>query len=137
MTCSCAPWPWTRTHTVSPSRVCGTEYCPPSNATIGVLPGTTLLTPNATVCGDAGIGCSAARSCASISAGARRVTRCVRALTCSQNASHAASSCAKLSYAGRRLVSLGTRSALAIFTLDSDPPLDAGSAGTHVWIVTP
>jgi hypothetical protein len=41
-----------------PQQVCGTEYCPPSKATIGVLPGTTLLTPNATVCGDAGIGCS-------------------------------------------------------------------------------
>jgi hypothetical protein len=27
--------------------------------------------------------------------------------------------------------------ALAIFTLDSDPPLDAGSAATQVWIVTP
>ena len=30
-----------------------------------------------------------------------------------------------------------TRSALAIFTLDSDPPLDAGSAGMQVWMVTP
>ncbi len=39
--------------------------------------------------------------------------------------------------AGSRFVSVGTRSALAIFTVDSDPPLDAGSAGTQVWTVTP
>ena len=91
----------------APSRVCGTEYWPPSKETIGVFAGTVRVTPNATVCGVAGIGCSRARSSASISAGARRVTRCTRALTCSQNASHAASSSAKPSYSGSRLVSLG------------------------------
>ena len=102
-----------------------------------MLAGTTLVTPNATVCGAAGSGCSRARSCSSISSGARRVTRWTRALTWSQNASHAASSSANEPYCCSRLVSLGTRSALAIFTLDSDPPLDAGSAGTQVWMVTP
>jgi hypothetical protein len=46
--------------------------------------------------GEAGTGCSRGRSSASISAEARRVTRCGRALTCSQNPAQAASSAAKL-----------------------------------------
>ena len=53
-TCSSAPTPWTRTHTVSPSSRCGTEYWPPSKVTIGVFAGTVRVTPNATVCGIAG-----------------------------------------------------------------------------------
>jgi hypothetical protein len=67
---------------------------------------------------------------------ARRVTRCARVLTFSQNSTHAASSSANEPYASRRLVSLGTRSALLIFTDDSVPPLDAGSAGTQVCTTT-
>jgi hypothetical protein len=39
-TCSSPPRPWTRTHTVAPSSVCGTEYWPDSNAPIGVFDGT-------------------------------------------------------------------------------------------------
>ena len=98
---------------------------------------TLRVTPSAAVNGAAGTGCSRARSSASISAGARRVTRCGRALTWSQNAAQAASSSAKLAYSGSRFASVGTRSALAIFTVDSDPPLDAGSYGTHVATVRP
>lgn len=137
MTCSSAPRPCTRPHTVWPSRPAGTEYCPPSKDTIGMLAGTVRVTPKATACGTAGIGCNRARSSASISSGARRVTRCSRALTWTQNASHAASSSPNEVYDSSRLVSLGTRSALAIFTLDSEPPFEAGSAGTQVWTVTP
>ncbi len=102
-----------------------------------MLAGTTLVTPNATVCAAVGIGCNRACSSASISTGARRVTRWTRTLTCAQNCSQAASRSAKQVYSSRRFVSFGTRSALAIFTDDSDPPLDAGSAGTQVWMVTP
>ena len=40
-------------------------------------------------------------------------------------------------YSPSRFVSFGTRSALASFTVDSDPPLDAGSAGSQVCTVTP
>ncbi len=98
---------------------------------------TVRVTPNAIVCAVAGTGCSRSASSASISTGTRRVTRWTRELTCPQNCSHAASSCANEPYCGNRLVSFGTRSALAIFTDDSDPPLLAGSAGTQVWIVTP
>ena len=50
---------------------------------------------------------------------------------------HAASSSAKLAYSGSRFASVGTRSAFAIFTVDSDPPLEAGSYGTHVATVSP
>ncbi len=57
-------------------------------------------------------------------------------MTLPQNSSHAASSSAKLAYSSSRLVSLGTRSALLIFTDDSVPPLDAGSAGTQVCTTT-
>ncbi len=95
-TCSSSPTPWARTHTVAPSSWCGTEYWPDSNVTIGVFAGTTLVVPNATVCGTAGTGCSRARSCASISTGGRFVTRCARVLTFSQNATQAASSSPKL-----------------------------------------
>ena len=87
--------------------------------------------------GAAGTGCSRARSSASISAGARRVIRCGRALTWPQNPVHAASSAAKLTYSGSRFAPAGTRSAFAIFTVDSDPPLEAGSYGTHVATVSP
>ena len=71
-----------------------------------------------------------------IATGGRFVTRWGRVLTFSQNSTQAASSSAKLAYWPRRLVSFGTRSALLIFTDDSVPPLDAGSAGTQVWTVT-
>ena len=97
---------------------------------------TVRVTPNDTVCGAAGSGWRRARSSTSMSIGARRVTRCTRALTVSQNTSHAASSSANEAYSSRRLVSLGTRSALASFTVDSDPPLLAGSAGSQVCTVT-
>jgi hypothetical protein len=93
--------------------------------------------PKQTVCGSAGGLCNLARSSASITAGARRVMRCSRALTRSQSASQAASSAAKSSYAPRRLWSVGTRSALAIRTVASEPPLLCGSAGTHVATVSP
>ena len=72
-----------------------------------------------------------------MTAGARRVTRCSRVLTRSQNASQAASSSAKSAYPPRRLCSVGTRSALAIRTVASEPPLVYGSAGTQVAIVSP
>ncbi len=74
-TSSPSPSPWARTHTVAPSRVCGTEYWPDSNITIGVLPGTTRVVPNATVCGCVGTGCSRVRSSANISTGGRFVVR--------------------------------------------------------------
>jgi hypothetical protein len=125
-----------RTQTCSPSRACGTEYCPPSKATIGVLSGTVRVTPNATVCGASGSRCNRARSSASISTAARRVTRCTRALTCSQNASHARSNSANEAYSSSRFASVGTRSAFAIFTVLSLPPLLAGSAGSQVCTVT-
>jgi hypothetical protein len=95
------------------------------------------VTPSAAVNGAAGTGCSRARSSASISAGARRVMRCGRALTWSQNSRQAASSAAKLAYSSRRFASVGTRSAFAIFTVDSEPPLEAGSYGTQVATVSP
>ena len=98
---------------------------------------TTRVVPKDTVCGWAGSGCNRACSSASIATGGRRVTRCVRAFTISPNASQAASSSAKQEYSSSRFVSLGTKSALASFTVDSDPPFEAGSAGSHVWTVTP
>jgi hypothetical protein len=39
--------------------------------------------------------------------------------------------------AALRLCSVGTRSAVAILTVASEPPLDSGSAGTHVATVSP
>ncbi len=95
------------------------------------------VTPSATVNGPAGTGCSRASSPASISAGGQRVTRCGRAFTCPQNARHASSSPANEPYSGSRFASAGTRSAFAIFTVDSDPPFDAGSYGTQVATVRP
>ena len=74
---------------------------------------------------------------ASITAGARRVIRCSRVFTRSPSSTHAASSCPKSSYSPRRLCSVGTRSALAIRTVASEPPLDSGSAGTQLAIVSP
>jgi hypothetical protein len=40
-------------------------------------------------------------------------------------------------YWPRRFASVGTRSALAILTVFSLPPFEAGSAGSHVITVTP
>ena len=49
---SSSPRPCTRTHTRSPSSVCGTEYSPSSKLTIGVFDRRPLrVSPNATVCG--------------------------------------------------------------------------------------
>lgn len=48
------------------------------------------VSPNAAVNASVGNGCIRARSSASISAGGRRVSACGRALTTTQNASHAA-----------------------------------------------
>lgn len=45
------------------------------------------------------------------------------------NAWQAASSSANVAYSGSKFVSFGTMSAVASFTDDSTPPLDAGSAG--------
>jgi hypothetical protein len=67
----------------------GTEYWPCSKVIIGVFAGTVRATPNAAVYGCSGSGCSRPRTSASISAGARRVTRCGRVLTCSQNTAQA------------------------------------------------
>lgn len=98
---------------------------------------TRRVVPNATVNGCLGSGCSRWRSSASISAGVRRVARCTRALTSSQKARQAASSTAKLRYSSSRLTSLGTRSALAMRTVASEPPLVSGSAGRQVRMVVP
>jgi hypothetical protein len=62
------------------------------------------------------------------------VTRCGLLLTCSQNARQAASGSAKLPYSASRSAPAGTTSALASLTVDSGPPLDAGS---HVATVSP
>ena len=56
---------------------------------------TLRVSPKQTVCATAGNGCSRARSSASITAGGRRVTRCSRMLTRSQNSWQACSSSAK------------------------------------------
>ena len=88
--------PWRRTHTVSPTSRCGTEYWQCSKLTIGVLSATVRVTPNTAVNGVAGSGCSRACSWVSISTGARRVTRCGRALISVVNPAQAASSSAKL-----------------------------------------
>jgi hypothetical protein len=116
--------PWQRTHTVWPANACGTEYCPVSNSIIGVVCPTVRVWPNASVNGWAGSGCRRARSSPSASVGARRVTRCGRALTCSQNPAHACSNAPRLAYSASRFASVGTRSALAIRTAASLPPLD-------------
>ena len=118
--------PCRRTWTTCPASRCGTEYWPPSNATSDIA-SARRVTPSAAVNGKAGTGWSRGRSSASISAGARRVMRCGRALTCSQNTAQAASSAAKLPYSPSRFAAVGTRSALASLTVDSEPPLDAGS----------
>jgi len=52
-------------------------------------------------------------------------------------AAQAASSSAKLPWAGSRFASVGTGSALASLTVDSEPPLLAGSYGTHVATASP
>jgi hypothetical protein len=69
--------------------------------------------------------------------GLRRVARCSRLFTSSMNAWQAASSSAKVPYWVRRLVSVGTMSALASFTDASNPPLAAGSACWQASTVTP
>ena len=71
--------------------------------------------------------CKRDRSSASASAGIRRVTAWMRRLKVSMAAPQATSSSAKLAYSSSRLASVGTRSALAILTVDSEPPLDSGS----------
>ena len=93
--------------------------------------------PNAAVNGVSGRRCSRACSSASISTGARRVTRCGRALISRVNTAQAASNSAKLPYSPRRFASVGTRSAFATRTVASDPPLEAGSAGMHVAMLRP
>ena len=59
---------------------------------------TVLVSPNVTVCGSAGTGCSRARSCSSMSAGTRFVVRCTRPFTIVMNARQAASRSANESY---------------------------------------
>ena len=94
--------PWRRTWTTCPASWCGTEYWPPSNDTSDIV-SALRVTPSAAVNGAAGTGCRRGSSSASISAGARRVTRCGRALTCSQNAAQAASRAAKLPYSAEQV----------------------------------
>ena len=53
-----------------------------------------------------------------------------------QNEAQAASNAANEEYSPSRFACVGTRSALASFTVDSLPPLLAGSAGTHVLTLT-
>lgn len=89
------------------------------------------------MCAVAGIRCNALVSSASMWSGRRRVTRCSREFTMAMNPAQAASSSANEAYWSRRLVSFGTRSALASFTAFSTPPLAAGSAGWQVSTSTP
>lgn len=49
----------------------------------------------------------------------------------------AASSSAKLTDAGSGFASVGTRPAFASLTIDSEPPMDAGSYRTQVATVRP
>jgi hypothetical protein len=65
------------------------------------------------------------------------VSRCTRALMCSHHAWPAATNSVKLPYSPRRFVSFDTRSALAIRTVASTPPLDSGSNGSHEYTVAP
>ena len=65
------------------------------------------------------------------------MVRWIRPLTVDMNAVHAACRSAKQAYSSARLVSVGTMSAFASFTVFSTPPLLAGSRTSHVWIVTP
>ena len=81
------------------------------------------MVPSAAVCGASGSRCSRARSASSRCAGTAHVSRCTRPFTTSQNWPQDCASSAKLAYRSRRFASAGTRSALAIFTVDSDPPL--------------
>jgi epoxyqueuosine reductase QueG len=91
-TCS----PCRRTHTVCPARWWGTEYWPCSKQIIGVFSATVRVTPNVAVNGTSGNRCNRACSWASISTGARRVTRCGRALISVVNTAQAVSNSAKL-----------------------------------------
>lgn len=61
-----------------------------------------------------------------------RVSRRTRSFTVVQNSSHAATSLVNESYPGTRFASVGTRSAIAIRTVASDPPLDSESNGTRL-----
>ena len=123
---------------VCPSRCRGTEYWPSSKVTIGVFAGTDAGQPERDrVRPSRGSGAAGPAPRPSISTGARRVTRCTRALTWSRTP-HRPPPARRTSRTRRsRFVSVGTRSALAIFTVDSDPPLEAGSAGSQVCTVTP
>ena len=84
------------------------------------------------MCGSAGSGCSLVRSIARRSSGFCRVCLCTRELTFAHHASHSRASSANEVYSGRRFAPMGTRSAFAIRTEASAPPLDSGSYGTHV-----
>ena len=70
-------------------------------------------------------------------AGTAALSRWTRPFTRSQNSAQAASSSPKLPYSSRRFAAVGTRSALAIFTVASVPPLDSGSNGRQVCTVQP
>lgn len=88
------------------------------------------------MCGLAGRVCNRDRSVARASSGTRADSRCLRPLTLTMNASHAARSSSKEAYSSSRFASVGTRSAFATRTVASVPPLDAGSAGRHVLTLT-
>ncbi len=65
------------------------------------------------------------------------MVRCSRPFTASQNASQGLTSSANDEYAGSRFASVGTRSASAMRTVASEPPLDSGSATTQVATLSP
>src|SRR6516164_2108999 len=98
---------------------------------------TLRVSPNAAVYAASGRRWRWARSSASISTGGRRVARWGLLLTSTTNASQASTSSSQLEYSGSKLASVGTRSALETRTVASEPPLDSGSARTHVVTVTP
>lgn len=64
------------------------------------------------------------------------MTRFTRVFTCLHKEARAAFSSANEANCSSRLVCVGTRSALASFTVDSVPPLLAGSAGAQVLMLT-
>jgi hypothetical protein len=89
---------------------------------------TPLSSPNANVNNSLATGCRRDRSCSNSSAGGWPDTACARAFTRSPNARQAASISANEPYSLRRFVARGSRSALAIRAVASDPPLLSGSA---------
>lgn len=74
-------------------------------------------------CGAAGSTCRCCASRARHCTGATPISRCTRALTRSHHAQQASASSAKLPYPPSRFAVVGTRSALAIFNVCSEPPL--------------